>query len=110
MLGRICHLFYGVYNRQSTVCREKQNTIQHYIDQSQEKIKDPKAILADKHCQKSGHRFNEHARFMIIDRLTNINLEKEILRERLIQRENFWIQKLQALYPKGQNQELNMQI
>ena len=74
------------------------------------KIKDPKAILADNHCQKSGHRFNEHARFMIIDRLTNINLEKEILRERLIQRENFWIQKLQALYPKGQNQELNMQI
>ena len=26
----------------------------------------------------------------------------------LIQRENFWIQKLETLYPKGLNQELNI--
>ena len=31
-----------------------------------------------------------------------------MLRQRLIQRENFWIQKLETLYPKGLNQELNM--
>ena len=54
---------------------------------------------------KNGHRFNEHARFTIIDRLTNTNLDKEILRDRLVQRE-----KLEALYPKGLNQELNMKI
>ena len=34
-------------------------------------VKDPKAILADKHFWKNGHRFNKHARFMIIDRLKN---------------------------------------
>ena len=45
---------------------------------------------------------------MIIDRLKNTNLDKEILRERLIQRKNFWIQKLETFYPKGLNQELNM--
>ena len=45
---------------------------------------------------------------MIIDRLTNTNLDKETLRERLIQRENVWIQKLETLYPKGLNQEVNM--
>ena len=45
---------------------------------------------------------------MIIDRLTNTNLDKDILRERLIERENFWIQKLEALYPKGLNHKLNM--
>ena len=44
-------------------------------------VKDPKAILADKHFQKNSHRFNEHAWFMIIDRLANTNLDKEILRE-----------------------------
>ena len=44
----------------------------------------------------------------MIDRLTNTNLDKEILRERLIQRGNFWIQKLKTLYPKVLNQELNM--
>ena len=48
----------------------------------------PKAILADQHFQKNVHRFNKHARFTIIYRLTNTNLDKEILRERLIQREN----------------------
>ena len=46
-------------------------------------VKDRKAILADKHFQKNGHRFNEHAIFTIIDRLTNTNLDKEILREHL---------------------------
>ena len=71
-------------------------------------VKDPKAILADKHFWKNGHSFNEHARFMIIDRLKKTNLEKEILRERLIQRKNFWIQKLETFYPKGLNQELSM--
>ena len=71
-------------------------------------VKDSKAILADKLFQKTGHRFNEHARFTIIDRLTKTNLDKEILRECLIQRKNFWIQKIETLYPKGLNQEPNM--
>ena len=70
--------------------------------------KDPKVIAADKHFQKNSHRFNKHARFTITDRLTNRNLDKKILRERLIQREIFWKQKLETLYLKGINQELNM--
>ena len=45
---------------------------------------------------------------MITDRLANANLDKEILKERIIQRENFWIQKLETLYQKGLNQELSM--
>ena len=57
-------------------------------------------ILVDKHFQKNGHRFNEHARFAIIDRLKNTNLDKEISRERLIQREKFRLQKLETLFPK----------
>ena len=71
-------------------------------------VKDPKAILSDKQFQKIGHRFNEHARFTIIDRLTNTNLGNKVSRERLIQRENFWKQTLETLYPKELNQELNM--
>ena len=71
-------------------------------------VKDPKVILADKHFWKNGHRFNQHARFVVIDRLTNTNLDKEILRQCHAQREIFWIQKLETLYPKGLNQKLNM--
>ena len=74
-------------------------------------VKDPKAILADKHFQKSGHRFNERARFTIIDRVANTNLDNKsfqnVLSWRyfhcLIQRGNFWIQKLETLYFKGLN-------
>ena len=40
-------------------------------------------ILVDKHFQKSCHRLDEQTRFIIIDRLTNTNFDKEILRERL---------------------------
>ena len=60
-----------------------------------------------KHFQKSGHRFNEHARFTVTDRFTNRRLDKEAFRERLIQRENFWIQKLETHYPKGLYQVFN---
>ena len=65
------------------------------LNNHREDVKDPNAILADKLLQKDGHRLKKHARFTIIDRLTN--LDKQVLRERLIQRENFWIQKLETL-------------
>ena len=45
---------------------------------------------------------------MIMDRSANTNLDKDISWDCLIQRENFWIQKLDTLYLKGLNQELNM--
>ena len=31
------------------------------LNNHKEDVKDPKTILADKHFQKNGHRFNEHA-------------------------------------------------
>ena len=46
------------------------------LNNHREGVKDHKAILADKHLQKNGDRFKEHARFTIIDRLTNTNLDK----------------------------------
>ena len=78
------------------------------LSNHRKELKDPKVILADKLFQKNGHRFNEHARFTIIDRLANTNIDKEILRECVIQRKNFWIQKIESLYPKVLNQEPNM--
>ena len=62
-------------------------------NENSERRKRPQTILADKHFQTIGHRFNKHARFRIVGKLTNTNFDKEILRERLIQRENFCIQK-----------------
>ena len=69
--------------------------------------KDPNAILACRHFQQQGHNFNSHAKFIIIDKLVNTSSSKDILCEHLIQRENFWIQKLKTLVPYGLNQEFS---
>ena len=90
---------------ESTICNlqyvgKKKTSFNIRLINRRKDVKDPKATLADKHFQKSGHRFNEYAIFTITDRLTNTNVDYEILRERLIQRKTFGIQKLQTLYPK----------
>ena len=59
-----------------------------------------------RHFQQQGHNCNSHAKFIITDKLVNNSSSKDILRERLIQRESFWIQKLKTLVPYGLNQEL----
>ena len=69
--------------------------------------KNPNSILAWKHFQEKGHNFNKHAKFMIIDKLVNLHGSKERLREMLVIRENFWIQKLKTLVPFGLNEELS---
>ena len=59
--------------------------------------------IACKHFQHESHNFNKHAKFTIIDQLMNTSKSKESLTQRLIERENFWILKLDTLYPKGFN-------
>ena len=67
----------------------------------------PKAVLACKHFREDNRNCNKHAKFIIIDKLTNAKKPKENLWQRLIQRENFWIQTLDTIYPKDLNQELS---
>ena len=63
---------------------------------------------ADLHFRKPGHSFNLHAKFTLIEQLSNIHTtDKETLKFRLKRREDFWIQKLETLTPKGLNQELS---
>lgn len=51
--------------------------------------------------RKKSHKFNKHAKFIIMDKLTNTNKPTEILQQCLIERENIWVQTLDAIYPKG---------
>ena len=69
--------------------------------------KKPNSILACKHFQEQEHNFNVHAKFIIIDKPVNLHCSKEALREMVVIRENFWIQKLKTLVPFGHNQELS---
>ena len=50
---------------------------------------------------------SKHAKFIIIDQLTNTYKSKESLTQQLTKRENFWILKLDTLCPKGFNRELS---
>ena len=71
-------------------------------------VNNPKSIPADFHFRKPGHSFNLHAKFTLIEQLSNIHTtDKETLKFRLKRCEDFWIQKLETLTPKGLNQELN---
>ena len=45
--------------------------------------------MARKYFQQESNRFNKHAKFTIIDKLTNTSKCKETLTQQLIKRENF---------------------
>ena len=48
-----------------------------------------------------------HAKFILIEQICHVDIDTEKIKERLKQRENFWILTLETLTPKGLNQELN---
>ena len=45
--------------------------------------------MACKHFQQKSHNFNKHAKFTIIDQLTNTSKSVKTLTQRLIERGNF---------------------
>ena len=61
--------------------------------------KNQNAILAFRHFQQQDHNFNNHTKFIIMDKLVSTSNSKQILSDRLIQRENLWIWKLKTLVP-----------
>ena len=65
-------------------------------------------IPACNHFKMHDHNFIKHAKFALIEQLTEIsNVSKDTLRLRLKRREDFWIIKLETLAPTGLKQELN---
>ena len=77
------------------------------LNNHRQDTKKPNSILACKHFHEKGHNFNKHAKFIIIDKLVNLHGSKEALREMLVTRENFWIQKQKTLVEFGLNPELS---
>ena len=72
------------------------------LNNHRKEIKDPSAISACKHFNSPNHDFNTHGKFTVIEQLRNItSFSSEILKERITQRENFWIKKLKAQAPYG---------
>ena len=62
-------------------------------------VRKPDTIPASRHFLGKSHNFNTHANFLLIEQIRHIDIDKERNKERLKQRENFWILKLQTLTP-----------
>ena len=60
-----------------------------------------------KHFHQESHIFNKRAKYAIIDQLINTSKSKETFTQRLIERNIFWILKLDTLYPKVFNMKLS---
>ena len=107
-----CKSEYVIYLMECTLCNKQyvgkaETPFNIRSNNLRKDTKNANAILACRHFQEQGHNFNSHAKFIIVDKLVNTSSSKDILRERLIQRENFWIQKLKTLVPNGLNQGLS---
>ena len=59
----------------------------------------PGAIPASRHFSGKNHNFNTHAKFILIEQIRHIDIDKEKNKERPKQ-ENFWILTLKTLTPK----------
>ena len=67
-------------------------------DNHRKDVNSPKSIPADLHFRKPGHSFNLHAKFTLIEQLSNIHtIDKDALKFRSKRRKDFWIQKLETL-------------
>ena len=107
-----CKSEYVIYLMECILCKmqyvgKAETTFNLRLNNYRKDTKKPKSILACKTFQEQGHNLNKHAKFIIIDNLVNLHGCKEALREMLVIRENFWIQKLKTLVPFGLNQELS---
>ena len=67
----------------------------------------PDATSASHHFLGKNHNFNTQAKFILTRQIHHINIDTEKIKDRLKQRENFWILTLETLKPEGLNQEIN---
>ena len=107
-----CKSEYVIYLMECILCKmqyvgKPETAFNLRLNNHRKDITKPNSILACKYFQERGHNFNKHAEFIIIDKLVNLNGSKKALRELLVIRENFWIQKLKTLVPFGLNPELS---
>ena len=108
-----CKSQYIIYLMERIICKI-QNVVKFEtpfnlrLNNHRKDVNNPKVIPVCNHFKMNGHNFMKHAKFTLIEQLTEIwNVRKDTLRIRLKRLEDFWIIKLETLAPKGLKQELN---
>ena len=72
-----CSSAYLIYLRKS------ETSFSIRLSNHRKNVKNPDGILACRHFQERNHVFNKHAKFIILDKLTNTAKSKDVLRQRL---------------------------
>ena len=101
---------YVIYLLECTKCKIKyvgkaETEFNIRLNNHRKDVWKPDAIPASRHFSGKNHNFNTHAKFILTEQIRHVDTEK--IKERLKQRENFWILTLETLTPKCLNQELN---
>ena len=108
-----CKSTFLIYLLECNICNiqylgKSETTFNIRFNNHRKDVKDPNALPADKNLTLPGHDFNKDSKFTYIEKLTNTNkVATKTLKERLKNRENFWIIKLKTLTLNGLNQDLN---
>ena len=81
---------YHCYLMECTLCNKQyvgkaETAFNIRLNNHRKDSKNPNAILTCRHFQQQGHKFNSHAKFIIIDKLVNTSNSKDILCKCLIQ-------------------------
>ena len=103
---------YVIYLLECTKCKIKyvgkaETEFNIRLNNHRKDVWKPDAIPASHHFSGKNHNFNTQAKFILIEQIRHVDIDTEKIKERLEQRENFWILPLETLTPKGLNQELN---
>ena len=98
MTKEVRYLLDGINNNNQYVGKGE-TAFKIRLDNHRKVTKDPNTILPYRHFQQQGRNCNNHAKFIIINELVNTSSSKDILRKRLIKRENLWIQTRKTLAP-----------
>ena len=108
-----CKSQYVTYLMERIICKiqyvvKSETPFNLRLNNHRKDVNNPKAIPACNHFKMHGHNFMKHAKFTLIEQLTEIsNVGKDTLKLQLKRLEDFWIIKLETLAPKRLNQELN---
>ena len=107
-----CNSTYVIYMLECTKCKiqcvgKAEIEFNIRFNNHQKDVWKPDAIPASSHFSGKNHNFNTHAKFLLIEQICHIDIDKEENKGRLKQKVNFWILTLETLTPKGLNQQLN---
>ena len=107
-----CKSKYVIYLLECTKCKiqyagKAETEFNIRLNNHRKDVWKPDALPASRLFSDERHNFNTHGKFILIEQICHIDIDKEKNKKRLKRRENFWILTLETLTPKGLSQELN---